>query len=39
VAMDLTENEDAIEIWVNTEIGPTCLYLFPYDNGLVKVGG
>ena len=39
VAMDLTENEDAIEIWVNTENGPTCLYLFPYDNGLVKVGG
>ena len=38
-SMDLTEAEDAIEIWVENEDGPTCLYLFPYDNGLVKVGG
>lgn len=37
-AMDLTENNDAVEIWVETEDGPTCLYLFPYDNGLVRVG-
>ena len=37
-AMDLTEAEDAIEIWVENDNGPTCLYLFPYDNGLVKVG-
>ena len=37
-AIDLTENEDAIEIWVQpTNEEPTCLYLFPYDNGLVKV--
>jgi hypothetical protein len=37
-AIDLTENQDAIEIWVENEDGPTCLYFFPYDNGLVQVG-
>lgn len=37
-AIDLTERADAIEIWVEGEDGPTCLYLFPYDSGLVKVG-
>ena len=38
--IDITEPEDAIEIWVHegTE-DPTCLYLFPYDTGLVIVGG
>lgn len=29
---------DAMEIWVQTEDGPTCLYLFPYDSGIVRVG-
>lgn len=37
-AMDLTEEQDAIEIWVENADGPTCLYFFPYDNGLVQVG-
>ena len=38
-SMDMTETEDAIEIWVQPEEAePTCLYLFPYDSGLVKVG-
>ena len=37
-AIDLTEAEDAIEIWVQNEENPTCLYLFPYDNGVVQVG-
>lgn len=37
-AMDLTEAGDAIEIWVEVEDGPTCLYLFPYDSGIVRVG-
>lgn len=37
-AIDLTETADAIEIWVENEDGPTCLYLFPYDMGLVEVG-
>lgn len=36
-AIDLTENKDALEIWIEDE-EPTCLYLFPYDSGLVKVG-
>ena len=37
-AMDLTEAGDAIEIWGEGEDGPTCLYLFPYDSGIVRVG-
>jgi hypothetical protein len=38
-AMDLTETGDAVEIWVQPHDGePTCLYLFPYDNGIVQVG-
>ena len=37
-AIDLTEALDAVEIWVEDEDGPTCMYLFPYDNGIVKVG-
>lgn len=37
--MDMTEAADAIEIWVQPEGGePTCLYLFPYDSGIVQVG-
>ena len=38
-SMDMTETEDAIEIWVQPEEAePTCLYLFPYDSGIVEVG-
>lgn len=38
-AMDITEDESAVEIWVvDDDNEATCLYLFPYDNGLVKVG-
>ena len=37
-AIDLTEFKDALEIWVETETEVTCLYLFPYDNGVVQVG-
>lgn len=38
-AMDLTEAGDAVEIWVQPNDGePTCLYLFPYDSGIVQVG-
>jgi hypothetical protein len=37
--MDLTEAGDAVEIWVQSNDGePTCLYLFPYDSGIVQVG-
>ena len=39
-SIDLTENKDAIEIWVVTPEGKTtCLYLFPYDSGIVTVRG
>ena len=38
--IDMTEPGDAIEIWIQSEIQEiTCLYLFPYDTGLVVVGG
>ena len=37
-AIDLTENGDAIEIWIIYNNEPTCLYLFPYDTGIVQVG-
>lgn len=37
-AIDSTETQDAIEIWVENENNPTCLYLFPYDSGVVQVG-
>lgn len=37
-AIDPTGDGFAIEIWVQpTNEEPTCLYLFPYDNGLVVV--
>ena len=37
-AVDLTEAKDAVEIWVVTPEGKTtCLYLFPYDSGIVTV--
>ena len=37
-AIDLTEAADAIEVWVIYDNEPTCLYLFPYDMGIVQVG-
>ena len=37
-AIDPVEEGNAIEIWVQNEDGPTCLYLFPYDMGIVEVG-
>ena len=38
-AMDMTKAQDAIEIWIQPEDKePTCLYLFPYDCGIVQVG-
>lgn len=37
-AIDLTELADAIEVWVIYNDEPTCLYLFPYDMGVVQVG-
>lgn len=37
-SIEYTENKDAIEIWVMADEEATCLYLFPYDSGIVKVG-
>lgn len=37
-AIDLTEDKDAVEIWVIADGEATCLYLFPYDLGIVQVG-
>lgn len=37
-AIDLTEDKDAVEAWVMTDDEATCLYLFPYDLGIVQVG-
>lgn len=37
-AIDLTEDKDAIEAWVMADDEATCLYLFPYDIGVVIVG-
>ena len=37
-AVDITEANDAVEIWVIYNDEPTCLYLFPYDLGIVQVG-
>lgn len=38
-SIDLTEAKDAFEIWVIANDEATCLYLFPYDSGIVHVGG
>lgn len=36
-SIEYTEQKDAIEIWITTqENNTTCLYLFPYDNGVVR---
>ena len=32
-------NEDTIEIWVDSEVGATALYLFNYENGMVYYHG
>jgi hypothetical protein len=37
-AIDLTSTFDAVEIWLHYMDSPTCLYLFPYDTGLIEVG-
>lgn len=37
-AIDLTEDKDAVEIWTMADGEATCLYLFPYDLGVVQVG-
>lgn len=34
-AIDATEDGAAIEIWANVDNQATCLYLFPYDEGVL----
>jgi hypothetical protein len=34
----LVEDGSAFEIWVTQNDVTTCLYLFPYDDGIVEVG-
>ena len=38
-SIELTADKSAIEIWVRTYENDlvTCMYLFPYDNGIVRV--
>ena len=38
-AIDLNEETDAIEIWITTEEDTDCYILFPYNNGIVTIGG
>ena len=37
-SIENTKALDAVECWVQNEDEVTCLYLFPYDSGLVEVG-
>lgn len=38
-SMDLTEDKTAIEIWLSYEDDVYCMYLFPYDVGVVNFRG
>ena len=37
--IDLTQREDAIEIWISIENEAFAYYFFPYDNGVIEIGG
>lgn len=38
-SLELTEDKTAMEIWISADNETaTCLYLFPYDAGIVKIG-
>lgn len=39
ISIELTEDETGVEIWVrNNEEECYCMYLFPYDIGIVRIG-
>lgn len=38
VSIEPTEDKSAIEVWVKQEDDATCMYLFPYDKGVVPYG-
>ena len=35
-SIELTENKDAIEIWISIDGNSYCYYFFPYDNGVIE---
>ena len=37
LAMDVTEDETALEIWMKDNDEPFCYYFFPYDEGVIEV--
>lgn len=37
--IDLTKNKDAIEIWMVIDNEAYVYYFFPYDDGVIEVGG
>lgn len=37
-SIELTEDETGIEIWVTDKYDCYCMYLFPYDIGIVRIG-
>ena len=36
-SIERTEDQAAIEIWVKSDEEVTCMYLFPYDTGIVRI--
>lgn len=38
-SIEQTADKSAIEIWIKVDGEMTCMYLFPYDSGIVTVGG
>ena len=36
-SIERTEDRTAIEIWISTNEGATCLYLFPYGEAIVRI--
>ena len=36
-SVERTADENAIEIWIKADDNMTCLYLFPYDSGIVRI--
>ena len=35
-SIELTENKDAIEIWISIDDDSYCYYFFPYDNAIIE---
>jgi hypothetical protein len=39
LGIDLTEDKNAYEIWLSINDEAFCYYLFPYDLGVIEIGG